>query len=194
AIPEGLPAIMSILLAIGVQNMAKRNAIVRNLPSVETLGSVSVICSDKTGTLTKNEMTVRSIFTKDNQYEVTGLGYSPDGHILQDANEVEVTRDEQLKHLLLCMKTANDAELTKDEEGHWVINGEPTDGSLMTLAEKANEALPALKKLDKIPFDSAYKYMAVLAEDNGEKFIFIKGAPDKLFEMAQFEKTKKHPF
>lgn len=193
-IPEGLPAIMSILLAIGAQNMAKRNAIVRNLPSVETLGSVSVICSDKTGTLTKNEMTVRNIFTHNGAYEVTGLGYAPEGKILKNDKEADINADEELNHLLLCMKTANDASLTKDEEGYWAINGEPTDGSLMTLAKKANETLPDLKKLDKIPFDSEYKYMAVLAEYNDEKFIFIKGAPDRLFEMAEYEASAGQPF
>jgi magnesium-transporting ATPase (P-type) len=92
------------------------------------------------------------------------------------------------------MKTANDAALTKDEEGYWAINGEPTDGSLVTLAEKTNEALPDLKKIDKIPFDSEYKYMAVLAEYNNEKYIFIKGAPDRLFEMAQYEERTNHAF
>ncbi|GAB3804937.1 cation-transporting P-type ATPase [Virgibacillus kimchii] len=194
AIPEGLPAIMSILLAIGVQNMAKRNAIVRNLPSVETLGSVSVINSDKTGTLTKNEMTVRSIFTREKNYEVTGLGYSPEGQILHHGEEVNISADDYVKNVLLTMKTANDAALTKDEDGHWAINGEPTDGSLVTLAEKANEELPNVTKIDKIPFDSEYKYMAVLGEYNNEKYVFIKGAPDRLFEMAQYEETTDHPF
>src|SRR5699024_4173750 len=128
-----------------------------------------------------------NIFTHNGAYEVTGLGYAPEGKILKNDKEADINADEELNHLLLCMKTANDASLTKDEEGYWAINGEPTDGSLMTLAKKANETLPDLKKLDKIPFDSEYKYMAVLAEYNDEKFIFIKGAPDRLFEMAEYE-------
>lgn len=189
AIPEGLPAIMSIILAIGVQNMAKKNAIVRNLPSVETLGSVSVICSDKTGTLTKNEMTVRSLITPSHSYEITGLGYQPDGKILLNGNEADIETNEELKQILLCMKTANDASLSKDEKAHWTINGEPTDGSLITLAEKANHPLADLKIEHKIPFDSEYKYMAVLTSYQDKKYIFMKGAPDRLFDLAEANGT-----
>ncbi|WP_318936990.1 HAD-IC family P-type ATPase [Oceanobacillus halotolerans] len=179
AIPEGLPAIMSIILAIGVQNMVKRKAIVRNLPSVETLGSVSVICSDKTGTLTKNEMTVRSVETTNDTYEVSGLGYSPEGKIQQHGKEIVIDEHPQLMKLLLCVRTANDSSLTKDN-GQWVMNGEPTDGSLMTLAEKVSGQLPKLTITSKIPFDSEYKYMAVLTTFYGENYIFTKGAPDRI--------------
>lgn len=193
-IPEGLPAIMSILLSIGVQNMAKRNAIVRNLPSVETLGSVSVICSDKTGTLTKNEMTVRHVVTTEGTYNVTGIGYAPEGKILKSGKEADISKDLDLNMFLLTMKTANDAALFKNEFDEWEMNGEPTDGSLITLAEKSNQPLPSLQKIDKIPFDSAYKYMAVLTERHGENIIFIKGAPDRLFEMASFQGIEEEPF
>ncbi|WP_206613283.1 cation-transporting P-type ATPase [Oceanobacillus halophilus] len=194
AIPEGLPAIMSIILAIGVQNMASKKAIVRNLPSVETLGSVSVICSDKTGTLTKNEMTVKSLVTASNSYKITGLGYTPEGKISYDNKEADVEGDEELKRILLCMKTVNDATLAKDENHHWKIHGEPTDGALITLAEKANKELPHLQKEAKIPFDSEYKYMAVLTTYHDSKYIFIKGAPDRLFEMAESTNTFSREF
>ncbi|WP_138420722.1 cation-transporting P-type ATPase [Aquibacillus sediminis] len=193
AIPEGLPAIMSIILAIGVQNMANRRAIVRNLPSVETLGAVSVICSDKTGTLTKNEMTVRSIITKNNSFEVTGLGYAPKGQILKSGTEADLAEDEQLKRLLLTFKTVNDATLTRDKQERWTINGEPTDGSLITLTEKANKPLDDLNIEAKIPFDSEYKYMAVLTTINDQKYILIKGAPDRLFDMADLEMEPHSP-
>lgn len=185
AIPEGLPAIMSIILAIGVQNMAKKKAIVRNLPSVETLGAVSVICTDKTGTLTKNEMTARSIVTEDHYYEVTGTGYKPEGDILKNGNKVDIENDQPLMDLLLSIQTANDATLTKDENNQWTINGEPTDGSLITLAKKANKKLEGIEIEAKIPFDSEYKYMATLATFKEQKYIFIKGAPDRLFDLAE---------
>lgn len=187
AIPEGLPAIMSIILAIGVQSMAKKNAIVRNLPSVETLGSVSVICSDKTGTLTKNEMTVQSVITKHAIYDVTGTGYEPIGNILKHNQKVDINHEDDLMLLLLAVQTANDSVLTTDKDGNWIINGEPTDGSLMTLAKKGNKDLPILKVEANIPFDSEYKYMASLAEHQDEKYIFIKGAPDRIFDMATYE-------
>lgn len=193
-IPEGLPAILSILLSIGVQNMARCHAIVKNLPSVETLGSVSVICFDKTGTLTKNEMTVRHVVTNDASYHVTGVGYSPIGKILRDGEEADITKEFNLNMLLLCMKTANDAELVQNEFGEWEMVGDPTDGSLITLSKKGKGNLPNLQKIDKIPFDSAYKYMAVLTERHGEKIIFIKGAPDRLFEMATYQGIEQELF
>ncbi|WP_306301290.1 HAD-IC family P-type ATPase [Thalassobacillus sp. C254] len=186
AIPEGLPAIISIILSIGVQNMAGRKAIVRNLPSVETLGAVSVICSDKTGTLTKNEMTVTSIVTSRNDYEVSGVGYSPKGEITCARGSADHTHtSEELYSFLTCVTTCNEASLSQDENDQWVINGDPTEGCLLTVSEKAEDIINKLPVLSKIPFDSEYKYMAVLAEDKGEKIIFIKGAPDRLFGMAE---------
>jgi calcium-translocating P-type ATPase len=184
AIPEGLPAIISIILALGVQTMANRKAIVRNLPSVETLGAVSVICSDKTGTLTKNEMTVTSVSTKEHDYKVTGTGYAPKGEIKQHDKEVDVKDHPELKELLTVMKTCNTASL-KQEDGSWYVVGEPTEGCLLTLAEKAGNRIPRGDTLSTIPFDSDYKYMAVLTENNEGKYIYIKGAPDRLFHMAE---------
>ncbi|OEF97418.1 cation-transporting P-type ATPase [Desulfuribacillus alkaliarsenatis] len=185
AIPEGLPAIVSIILAIGVQNMANRKAIVRNLPSVETLGAVTVICSDKTGTLTKNEMTVTSVITVEQHYEVTGTGYAPEGKITMDNKEVSMGEEPDLNELLRIVKTCNDASLRKDEDGHWKINGEPTEGCLITLAEKADKEIERFESISKIPFDSEHKYMAVLVENDGQKYIYVKGAPDRLFSMAE---------
>ncbi|MFC4737200.1 HAD-IC family P-type ATPase [Bacillus daqingensis] len=183
AIPEGLPAIISIILALGVQNMVKRKAIVRNLPSVETLGAVSVICSDKTGTLTKNEMTVTALMTPSDTYEVTGTGYDPEGSIMDGDKEVEPDNTE-VYELLTAMKTCNDASLHQEEDGTWVMSGEPTEGCLLTVAEKAATEIPRHKAISKIPFDSDYKYMAVLIEEEGKRRIFVKGAPDRLFDMA----------
>lgn len=184
AIPEGLPAIISIILALGVQNMVRRNAIVRNLPSVETLGAVSVICSDKTGTLTKNEMTVTTLFTKDKTYEVTGTGYDPQGKIV-GCESKNVEENKQLFELLTAMKTCNDASLQQEKDGSWVMGGDPTEGCLLTVAEKSPVPIPRHPVISKIPFDSEYKYMAVLTEEDGKRRVFVKGAPDRLFDMAE---------
>ena len=186
AIPEGLPAILSIILAIGVQNMAKRNAIIRNLPSVETLGSVSVICSDKTGTLTKNEMTVRALQTCGARYDVTGTGYTPEGDVLLDGAKVDLDSALDANYLIECFNTCNDSVLGHDQFGHWAIKGEPTEGALTVLYHKAKMEHRELKRISTIPFDSEYKYMATLVERSPENLILIKGAPDRLLEMADF--------
>lgn len=187
SIPEGLPAILTIILSLGVQVMARNNAIMRNLPSVETLGAVSVICSDKTGTLTKNEMTVQSVVLKDRELRVSGTGYAPEGKITEDGQEVDVAEDEALKEFLTSVLTINETTLSQDEDDEWIISGEPTEGCLVTLAEKANKKIDRLEIISKIPFDSSYKYMAGLVEVSGEKFIYVKGAPDRLFEMANIK-------
>ena len=187
AIPEGLPAILSIILAIGVQNMAKRRAIVRTLPSVETLGSVSVICSDKTGTLTKNEMTVKTLETRDGEFEVTGLGYAPFGDIFLDNKPVNCDNEPVLKELIDCFNICNDAALYQDEDGLWNITGDPTEGSLLTLFRKAGIDHTPWIRISTIPFDSEYKYMATLIEKEDYNVIYIKGAPDKLLNIVEFE-------
>ena len=187
AIPEGLPAILSIILAIGVQNMARRNAIVRTLPSVETLGSVSVICSDKTGTLTKNEMTVQTLDTRSGEFDVTGTGYAPQGEILLKEQKVDFAKDNVLKELVMGFRICNDASIAQDEDGQWKVNGAPTEGALVTLFHKADIDHTPTPRLSTIPFDSEYKYMATLIERGDNNLIYIKGAPDRLLEMATSE-------
>jgi len=205
AIPEGLPAILSIILSIGVQNMAKRNSIVRTLPSVETLGSVSVICSDKTGTLTKNEMTVKTLETRDGEYFVTGTGYAPEGKIMHNCDDVDCRNDTTvrecckivdfendtvLRELIEAFNICNEAALFENEDGLWQVNGDPTEGSLVTLFHKAHLHNEPLNRISTIPFDSEYKYMATLVEKDDHNVIYIKGAPDKLMEMSEFEETE----
>lgn len=187
AIPEGLPAILSIILAIGVQNMAKRNAIVRNLPSVETLGSVSVICSDKTGTLTKNEMTVQNVVLRHADYTVSGIGYAPEGTILHQGERVNIASAPVLGRLLNGFHICNEATLDKDENGNWAVKGDPTEGALVTLFQKSGLPDDEIERKSTIPFDSEYKYMATLVEMEDKNIIYIKGAPDRLLDMADKE-------
>lgn len=190
AIPEGLPAVISIILALGVRNMAEQKAIVRSLPSVETLGAVSVICTDKTGTLTKNEMTVKQIVTAKHDIEVSGSGYAPNGNLELNGQPFDLDDDESMIDLLTVGKTCNDAQLY-EEDGNWVINGDPTEACLLTVAEKAERPIERLKVISKIPFDSEYKYMATLVDYKGERMIFVKGAPDRLFDMVSSEDFKQ---
>lgn len=190
AIPEGLPAILSIILAIGVQNMARRNAIVRTLPSVETLGAVSVICSDKTGTLTKNEMTVKIVEIRDGEFTVTGTGYAPTGDVLSNGKKVDFNSEPILEELISCFNICNEASLGKDEQDHWFVKGDPTEGALITLYQKADVDHIPIERKSTIPFDSEYKYMATLVENADHNIIYIKGAPDRLLDMAEKEKSK----
>ena len=188
AIPEGLPAILSIILAIGVQNMAKRNAIVRNLPSVETLGSVSVICSDKTGTLTKNEMTVKNLVVHDADFTITGSGYAPTGEIQHGNASAPLGEGSLLRLLLTCFRHCNDASLSQ-EENRWTVQGDPTEGSLLAVYEKARFDTKLPSRIATLPFDSEYKYMATLAGGDGKNILYIKGAPDRLLAMTDQEMT-----
>jgi magnesium-transporting ATPase (P-type) len=192
AIPEGLPAIITITLAIGVQAMARRNAIVRRLPAVEALGSVTVICSDKTGTLTRNEMTAQVIITAKGVFRVTGVGYAPEGGFLREAVEVapeeEPTLLEAARAGLLC----NDAALHW-ENGEWKLAGDPTEGALITLAMKAglNPAFEAeaWPRSDVIPFESEHRFMATLHHDHaGHGVILLKGAPERLLALCPWER------
>jgi len=176
AIPEGLPAALTVTLAIGVSRMARRRAIIRNLPAVETLGSTTVICSDKTGTLTQNQMTVQEIYTLGGAYSVQGVGYQPDGTISGDWEKDTAVR-ETLKAGLLC----NDSQLVETED-RWTVQGDPTEGALLVSAHKGNlnpdeVAYPA--RLDSIPFDSQHQFMATLHADGT---VYIKGAAEVLFE------------
>jgi len=193
AIPEGLPAIMTITLALGVQRMAHRNAIIRRLPAVETLGAVSVICSDKTGTLTRNEMTVRMVATSRCLFELGGTGYDPHGSIsLSDMHVLPEQRPlllEAIRAAVLC----NDASL-EHKNTEWLVHGDPMEGALLVSGLKAGLDIEAEAKqyprTDLIPFESEHRFMATLHHSHtGDAFIFIKGAPERLLEMCTHQKT-----
>ena len=192
AIPEGLPAILTVTLAIGVQGMARRKAIVRRLPAIEALGSVSVICSDKTGTLTKNEMTVASVATAQRLFTVSGSGYAPHGGFSQAGRDVTVADHPLLAELAKGALLCSEAELHRDGEA-WTVVGDPMEGALLTLAGKAGLDLDyerrAHPQTDSIPFDSQHRFMASLHHDHdGEAEIFVKGAPERLLQMSRHQR------
>jgi calcium-translocating P-type ATPase len=189
AIPEGLPAIMTITLAIGVQRMAARNAIIRRLPAVETLGTVAVICTDKTGTLTRNAMTVASIDTGERALAVTGAGYDPHGAFLQDGKAVQALEDDQLAAALRAVVLCNDASIEQGEDAAWRVHGDPMEGALLVAAVKAGLDIEGIHKryprTDLIPFESAHKFMATLHHSHdGESWIYVKGAPEAVLGMC----------
>ena len=180
AIPEGLTAVVTIVLSIGMNRMAERKAIVKNLLSVETLGSTTVICSDKTGTLTQNEMTITKVYTNGDEFEVEGSGYEPKGDI-RDSNGDIVDDHEQIKLLMTIASLCNDANLTREGDVY-KITGDPTEGAMLTFSEKWNINQENLNekhpRLDEIPFDSTRKMMTTFHEQEGEYYGFTKGAPD----------------
>ncbi|MFZ5352705.1 MAG: calcium-translocating P-type ATPase, SERCA-type [Bacillota bacterium] len=186
AIPEGLPAVVTIVLALGMKRMVERNAIVRKLLAVETLGCVTVICSDKTGTLTQNEMTVVRTYVNGKVIRVTGQGYTPTGKFILDENELDAIKDDSLKHLLSIGVLCNDSTLHKKDkqENLWGIVGDPTEGALMTVGAKAGliktEINESYKRIEEIPFDSNRKMMTTFHENYiKDKIVsFTKGAPD----------------
>ncbi len=193
AIPEGLPAIMTITLAIGVQRMARRNAIIRRLPAVETLGAVNVICTDKTGTLTRNEMMVRTLASSAHLFELAGSGYDPHGAITL-ANKLPAPQQQDF--LLAVARAAvlcNDASLEqKDDE--WLVHGDPMEGALLVFGLKAGldigEEGKRYPRTDLIPFESEHRFMATLHHSHsGDAFIFVKGAPERLLAMCTQQKT-----
>ncbi len=196
AIPEGLPAAVTITLAIGVARMAKRNAIIRKLPAVETLGSASVICSDKTGTLTQNQMTVQKIYAGDNLYSVTGIGYEPSGTFMRGEQTISATDNCALQETLICGLLCNDSNLVS-LDGQWKIEGDPTEGALIVSAQKAGLArktlLSRLPRIDTIPFESAYQYMATLhaCQEMNDTVAYVKGSVERLLERAQFALSDK---
>ena len=193
SIPEGLPAIMTITLAIGVQRMARRHAIIRRLPSVETLGSVNVICSDKTGTLTRNEMTAKMIVTAERTYDVEGSGYKPEGHIKADDQEVTIEDEKVLKALLMTARCSNNASISQDDDGNLKLTGTPTEGALLTLAFKGGMKDFNPERIDSIPFESDHKYMATLNQVDGDKYINMTGAPERVMEMCSKQYTADGP-
>ncbi|RLA22684.1 MAG: cation-transporting P-type ATPase [Gammaproteobacteria bacterium] len=186
-IPEGLPAVMTITLAIGVSRMAKRHAIIRHLPAVETLGSTTVICSDKTGTLTCNEMTVQQLWAGNDRFEVSGIGYAPYGNITQSGQECDVKIQPALLELLQAGLLCNDSIL-KQIEDTWVIEGDPTEGALLVAAYKAGLETQSLVKQmprhDAIAFESQHQYMATLhAYGLPEKrIVYLKGSVESILQ------------
>jgi magnesium-transporting ATPase (P-type) len=194
-IPEGLPALITITLAIGVQRMAQRNAIIRRLPAVETLGSVSRICSDKTGTLTLMEMMVTSVVTAEAAYEVTGDGYAPEGEVRAGGKPVGAT-PEVLALMGRVSLLCNDAQLVEND-GKWKVEGDPTEGALHPFAAKlgmkrAAEAVAA-PRIDAIPFESEHKFMATLNRSADGEMLLVKGAPEVILGHCDRQQTAKGP-
>lgn len=187
AIPEGLPTVVTVTLAIGVSRMAKRHAIIRKLPAVETLGSATVICSDKTGTLTENQMTVQAIYAGSQLYQVTGSGYSPQGQILaqEGGDPVEVERLLALQACLLAGCLCNDTRLQPKDNGQWEVVGDPTEAALLVAAQKGGLDREDLQRcrprLDTLPFESQFQYMATLHRLGPEEHcIYVKGSVEAL--------------
>ncbi|MFZ5885399.1 MAG: cation-translocating P-type ATPase [Chloroflexota bacterium] len=192
-VPEALPAVVTISLAIGVQKMVKRNALIRRLPAVETLGSTSVICSDKTGTLTKDEMTVRKIYVAGRVYTVSGSGYAPEGHFsVNGGAPAEISAE--LKQLLTAAALASDAKLVRNgnngSSGNWDIKGDPTEGALVVAAAKAGVQKEALDQIyprvQEIPFTSESKRMTTLHKTDKGVVAYTKGAPEIILENCDF--------
>jgi magnesium-transporting ATPase (P-type) len=191
AIPEGLPAIMTITLAIGVQQIARQNAIIRRLPAVETLGSVTVICTDKTGTLTCNEMTVQSVFAGNTLFTVEGAGYDPkESGIKLDGVTIDIKHYPDLERLIKVAALCNNASVALNS-GIWINQGDPTEAALITLALKANISVNDLKRklprTDTIPFDSAHSFMVTLHPWQDSGFVLIKGAPECIFSRCHYQ-------
>ncbi len=201
AIPEGLPAVVTITLAVGLKRLAKHKALVKKLPAVESLGSTSVICADKTGTLTKNEMTVRKIWYKDRLIEVTGKGFEPTGDFLFDEKRIDPIKDKTLSLLLKTGALCNNAQLENDES--WEIVGDPTEGALVVLSKKAGLDKEALEKqnprLHEIPFASERKMMSTVNKSENRNILYVKGAPEtildlctKIYENGRIKKLTKN--
>lgn len=200
AVPEGLPAILSLVLAIGVRALAARNAVMKNLPSVETLGSTSVICSDKTGTLTRNEMTLREVITASGRTEFSGIGYAPDGEARTSVGADDVTGPDavlaEARRVIAGGALANNAHLRQEETGDWSIHGDPTEAAFLTAQHKldgASELVSARRRLGEVPFSSDRKMMSVLVDtdeaDRTAAVIVAKGAPDVLLERCTAEQV-----
>jgi Ca2+-transporting ATPase len=186
-VPEGLPAVLTIALAVGVRSMAQRNAIIRKLPAVETLGSTTVICTDKTGTLTKNEMTVKVVHDGEHVYEVTGTGYDPSGEILHEWLPVtEQERQDLFQNLRIGM-LCNESNIY-EESGEYKVDGDPTEGALIVSAMKIGfrpeEERKHYPQIAMIPFESDRGYMATLHRHGGKKYIFVKGGPERVLELC----------
>jgi Ca2+-transporting ATPase len=192
AIPEGLPVAVTIAMAIGVNRMARQNAIVRRLPSVETLGSTTIIGSDKTGTLTRNEMTVKLVYDGLRTYEISGIGYEPTGSITHDGQPVDIANYPELQQALRIGMLCNEANLYQ-EDGEYRIDGDPTEGALIVSAAKGGlqgeEEQAKYPQMGIVPFESERGFMATLHEIGGKKVIFAKGAPEKIIHFTMLDET-----
>ncbi len=194
AIPEGLPAIITITLAVGVQRMSRANAIIRRLPAVETLGSVTVICSDKTGTLTRNEMTLQTIVTSSGAVSVSGAGYEPYGVFSSNSDDIQPSENPSLMELLRAGMLCNDSSVRQKDDG-WAVDGDPTEGALIVAGMKAaleshlvSEQFP---RTDVIPFESEHRFMATRHHDHqGNSFLYMKGAPEVILPRCTLQ--RKH--
>jgi magnesium-transporting ATPase (P-type) len=191
-IPEGLPAVLTITLAIGVRAMARRNAIVRRLPAIETIGSVSVICTDKTGTLTRNEMLVATVITGAGQLQVQGDGYAPQGTLSAEGLPVDVTAQPLLQELALATALCNDAVL-QQIAGAWTVQGDPMEGALLAFAGKCGKLPEPLQmpRTGVIPFDSRLRFMATRHVRDGQSVVFVKGAPEQVLAMCRGQRTEQ---
>lgn len=190
AIPEGLPAIVTVALSLGVQRMIKQRSIVRKLPAVETLGCASVICSDKTGTMTQNKMTVTHIWSGGRTWQLSGTGYQPKGEFFANEQKVLVKDNKSLQQILTFGMLCNTANIYEKDDDY-ILDGDPTEGALVVAAMKAGLSREALSKqfkiIDEFPFDSIRKMMSVIIEDkNGKRFVITKGAPDILLQKLDF--------
>ena len=193
AIPEGLPAVLTITLAVGVQSMARRQLIVRRLPALETLGSVSVICTDKTGTLTRNEMMVASVLTRGRMFTVEGNGYAPDGAIQSEGRDMAPSPENLLTEVARAAALCNDA-VVRERQGIWIVEGDPMEGALLAFSAKSGVQFQKERtrwtRTDSIPFDASHCFMATLHHDHeGRAFVFVKGAPEKILQMCRHQRT-----
>ena len=190
SMPEGLPASTSVVLAMGTRKMTKRNVIVKSLPAVETLGAVDIVNTDKTGTLTKNEMTVKKVVTPDHTFDVTGVGYDADGGVdfegslKLDNQAYDWKKDSNMSWLVNIAGQTTDAQL-HFENNRWELNGEPTDGALTTLYRKMTGVDPEVDEIDSLPFDSAFRYSARLANFNNQRVLMVKGSPATIINLSK---------
>ncbi|MFH5810592.1 HAD-IC family P-type ATPase [Companilactobacillus sp. FL22-1] len=190
SMPEGLPASTSVVLAMGTRKMTKRKVIVKSLPAVETLGAVDIVNSDKTGTLTKNEMTVKKVITPKHTFTVTGVGYGADGgvdfsgNLKLDGQDFDWQADPQMKELVTIAGQTTDAQL-HFENNRWELNGEPTDGALTTLYRKMTGHDPEVTEIDSLPFDSAFRFSARLAMVDGKRLLMVKGSPSTIMSLSK---------
>jgi P-type Ca2+ transporter type 2C len=188
-IPESLPTVVAVTLASGVKKMAKENAIVKRIPAVETLGTCSVICTDKTGTLTQNKMLIENIFTSDTELDVTGEGYTPKGLFLKDKKVINVKKHKTISKILEIGMLCNNSDLKQDKK-EWIVDGEPVEGALVVLAKKAGfeklEYHTKFKRKTEHPFDPDRKLMSVVHTYKGKDFVYTKGAPEMLLKKAHY--------